>query len=272
MGIITLTTDLGYRDPYLALVKARLLSGQLEPRIIDLSCEVKSNHISDAAFILQQSLPAFPDETIHIVGIKFVSDRSGRAKSESADNSRFLLSRYRNQFILTPDTGFFTLLDKNFDAEVYQIFYENERDRHFFMKDVLAPAALLLAEGKAPGDIGIKVNDYHKALSFDSYISGNVLRGKGIYIDDFGNIITNISREQWQAALGNKSFTVTLPGARISKLSDTYDDVKPGSPLLLFNSFGYLELAINGKSAYRMLYPRDIGKNFEFNLMVDIND
>lgn len=272
MGIITLTTDLGYRDPYLALVKARLLSGEVDPRIIDLSCEVSTNNLSEAAFIVQQALPAFPPETIHLVGIKFIAERSALAKTEVADNTRFLVAKYRNQYIFTPDTGFFTLLDKNFSDEVYQLYYEEEKARHFFLKDILANAALQVLNGKSLSDIGMKTNEYHKALPFESYVNGNELRGRGVYIDDFGNIITNITYDIWQQVVAQKSFTVTLPGTRISKLSQTYDDVRPGSALLLFNSFGYLELAVNGKSAYRMLYPRDIGKHFEFNLIVELND
>lgn len=272
MGIITLTTDLGYRDPYLALVKARLLSEEVEPRIIDLSCEVKNNHLSDAAFILQQALPAFPAGTIHLVGVKFIAERSALNKTEAADNSRFLVAKYRNQFVLTPDTGFFTLLDKNFEEEVFQLYYEEEKARHFFLKDIFAPAALQLLAGKLPAEIGMPTKEFHKALSFDSYVNGNVLRGRGMYIDDFGNIITNITYERWQEVVGSKSFSVTLPGTRISKISQTYDDVKLGSALLLFNSFGHLELALNGKSAYRMLYPREIGKHFEFTLIVELND
>src|SRR3954463_16658348 len=114
MSIVTLTTDLGYRDPYLAIVKARLFSGKLVPDIIDLSCETRENAISDAAFILKNALQYFPPGTIHLVAIKFIADKSDLNRNGHADNSRFLVTLYKDQYIITPDTGLFTLLDAAF--------------------------------------------------------------------------------------------------------------------------------------------------------------
>lgn len=272
MRIITLTTDLGYRDPYLALVKAKLLSGPPDLRIIDLSCEMRSNKITDAAFIVRQALPAFPADTIHLVGIKFIADKSSNSRQEQADNTRFLLTRYEGQYLIAPDNGLFTLLDKNFAEPVYQLFYDQIEQGHFFLKDVFVDAALQLTAGKGMADLGVLTTDYCRSIAFESYVSGNMLRGKGVYVDDFGNIITNISRARWEEVIGNKAFTVTLPGARISKISQTYEEARFGGALILFNSFGFLEVAVNGKSAYKMLYPREIGSEFDFTLMVEFND
>jgi len=272
MGIITLTTDLGYRDPYLALVKARLLAGPPDMRIIDLSCEMRSNNIMDAAFIIRYALPSFPAETIHLVGIKVVGEKSSNSKQESVDNTRFLLTRYQNQYLIAPDNGLFTLLDKDFKEPVYHLFYDEPRQSHFFLKDVFVDVALQLIGGKKMAELGVLTGDYCRSIGFESYVSGNMLRGKGVYVDDFGNIITNISRERWQEVIGNKSFTVTLPGTRLDKVCQSYDEVNYGRALLLFNDFGYLEVAINGKSAYKMLYPRDIGSKFDFTVMVEFND
>lgn len=272
MRIITLTTDLGYRDPYLALVKAKLLALAEPPQILDLSCEIRDNNISDAAFILSNSLSAFPKDTIHLVAVKFIADRSSNSRSDSVDNSRFLLTRYQDQFIISPDNGLFTLIDKGFSEPVYQLFYEGEQNRHFFLKDVFADVAIQILAGKEMSDLGLSTTDYYKAFQFESYVNGNILRGKGIYVDDFGNIITNITQADWNKVIGNKSFTITLPGARINRLCQSYDEVKFGAPLILFNNFGFLEVAANGKSAYKMLCPRDIGGRFDFNLLVEFND
>jgi S-adenosylmethionine hydrolase len=272
MGIITLTTDLGYRDPYLAIVKARLIASGQSPHIVDLSCDIKDNNISHAAFILKCALPGFPDNTIHLVAIKFIVDKSRRVQEQNIDNSRFLLARYKNQYIICPDNGLFTLIDADFNEPVYQLYYEGENKRHFFLKDVFADAALHLLSGGAVADIATPAHDYYKAFQFDSFVSGNMLRGKGIYVDDFGNIITNITREKFSEVVGKKNFMITLPGVRINKLHNTYEEVKYGTPLVLFNSFGYLEVAVNGKSAFNMLCPRDIGTTFDFNLLIEFND
>lgn len=272
MSIITLTTDLGYRDPYLAIVKARLISAGTPHSVIDLSCDIKENNISDAAFIIKAALPYFPADTIHLAAVKFIADRSNLNKTNSVDNSRYLLTRYNNQYIICPDTGLFTLIDAAFNEPVYQLYYQGDEKRHFFLKDIFVDAALHLLEKKPVEDIAVLTGDYYKAFQFDSFVNGNILRGKGIYVDDFGNIITNITRERFTEIVGRRSFMITLPGARITRIHSTYDEVKYGAPLVLFNSFGYLEVAVNGKSAYHMLCPRDIGTTFDFNLLIEFYD
>ena len=272
MSIVTLTTDLGYRDPYLALVKAKLISQFKEAAIVDLSCEIRDNNISHAAFILKNALPEFPDNTIHLVAIKFINDRSSMSKASHADNSRYLLTRYRNQYVISPDNGLFTLIDPDFSEPVHQLYYEGSNRHHFFLKDVFVDAALHLLRRKEIKDIATLTDDYYKAFNFESFVNGNMLRGKGIYVDDFGNIITNITRGKFEEVVGKKNFTITLPGARINKIHTTYDEVKYGNPLVLFNSFGYLEVAANGKSAFNMLCPRDIGNSFDFNLLIEFYD
>lgn len=269
MGIVTLTTDLGYRDPYLAIVKAALITTGIPMQILDLSCDVKGSSVSDAAFILRNSLPHFPDGTIHLIGLKFLADRS-QLNGDRADNSRYLLTMYRNQYILTPDTGLYTLLDKEFSEPVYQLYYDGDNSHHFFLKDVFVPAAAHLLQKKPLEEIASPTSDYYKAAAFESYVDRNILRGKGIYVDDFGNIITNITRSAFREAVGEREFMITLPGLRLNRIYRTYDEVKYGSPLVLFNSMDHLEVAVNGKSAYNMLHPRDIGGSFDFNILVEI--
>jgi S-adenosylmethionine hydrolase len=140
------------------------------------------------------------------------------------------------------------------------------------LKDIFVDAAIHLHEGKKLEEIAAPTIDYYKAFQFESFVNGNILRGKGIYVDDFGNIITNITKEKFAEVVGKRNFLITLPGIRITKIQTTYDEVKFGMPLLLFNSFGYLEVAVNGKSAFNLLCPRDIGANFDFNLLIEFYD
>lgn len=279
MGIVTLTTDLGYRDPYLAIVKAGLLSGIHDLQIIDLSCDIKDNTISDAAFILKNSLVYFPADTVHLVAVKFIVESSQLSKPNHIDNTRYLITRYKDQYIICPDNGLFTLIDPAFNAPVYQLYFEDHSKHHFFLKDVFIDVArMILIEGKGKTlevimkDHGTITSDYYKAVQFESFVDKNILRGKGIYVDDFGNIITNITVQQFQNVIGKRNFTITLPGTRINAIQRTYDDVKLGQPLVLFNSFGHLEVAVNGGSAQKMLCPRDVGTKFDFNLLIEFND
>jgi S-adenosylmethionine hydrolase len=166
----------------------------------------------------------------------------------------------------------FTLIDKEFNEPVYQVFYEDTSKHHFFLKDIFVDVANHLQQSNNLQDVSSLTNDYYKAYQFESYVNGTILRGKGIYVDDFGNIITNVTKQQFLDIIGKKRFTITLPGVRIDKIYNTYDEVRIGQPLVLFNSFGYLEVAVNGKSAYNMLCPRDIGTTLDFNLLIEFYD
>lgn len=272
MPIVTLTTDLGYRDPYLAIVKACLLQKINNVDIIDLSCDIKDNNISDAAFILKNSIKYFPENSIHLVGVKFIVSPGNSKKEKAIDNTRYLITKFQNQCVICPDNGFLTLLDESFNEKVYQLYFENQSQHNFFLRDIFVDAAASVAEGKALSDIGVETKDYYKAFQFSSFSSPQNLKGKSIYIDDFGNVITNITKEQFYKELGKRNFAIILPGTRITKISETYDDANIGDALALFNSFGYLEIALNGKSAYKMLYPRDVGRSFDFNLIIEFND
>jgi len=272
MSIVTLTTDLGYRDPYLAIVKAKLITQLSDVKIIDLSCDIKDNTISDAAFILKNALPYFPENTIHLMAVKFIVDSGNSNKQNNIDNTRYLVSKYKGQYIICPDNGLFSLIDSNYNEPIYQLYYDGKAKHHFFLKDIFVDVAIYIAKTNKVDDIGMLTTDYYKAFQFESFVTGNILRGKGIYVDDFGNIITNITEQQFNEVVGKRSFSITLPGTRINKIVDTYDEVKQGQPLVLFNSFGNLEVAVNGKSALNMLCPRDIGTKFDFNLIIEFYD
>lgn len=272
MPIVTLTTDLGYRDPYLAIVKASLLQKVQDVQIIDLSCDIKDNTISDAAYILKNAADFFPDNTIHLVGVKFIVGGKILNNSGNIDNTRYLVSRYKNQFVVCPDNGLLTLLSETFNEKVFQVYFENPSQHNFFLKNVFVDVAAQIACGKLLNEIGVETNDYYKAFQFSSFLNPGNLKGKSIYIDDFGNIITNITKEQFYNAVGKRKFTIILPGVRLNKISHTYDDVREGDAVAIFNDFGYLEIALNGKSAYKMLYPREVGRKYDFNLIVEFND
>jgi len=268
--MVTLTTDLGYRDPYLGIVKAHLYTKSPEVKIIDLACDVRNNAISDAAFILKNSLQYFPKNTIHLVAIKLIVNNSQlNQNNKGIDNTRYLLTRYKDQYIVCLDNGLISLIDEEFKEPVYQIYFDDNTKHQFFLNEMFVDVAHHLLSKKPIKDIAIETDDYYKAFQFNSYKSENQLRGKNIYVDDYGNVITNITKDEFLNAKGDRSFAIILPGTVIDKISDTYDDAKFGDALALFNSFGLLEIAINGRSAFQMLHPRQIGKEFDFNLLIE---
>jgi len=273
LSIVTLTTDLGYRDPYLGIVKAGLLFNYPDVKIVDLACDVRDNAISDAAFILKNTLVHFPENTIHLVAVKLIINNSRQNREQKGiDNTRYLLTRYQGQHIVCQDNGLLSLIDEDFKETIYQLYFDDSTKHRFFLKDIFVNVAGQLLRGVAPEEFAVKTDDFYKAFGFKSFSSQNQLRGKNVYVDDFGNVITNISKEEFEKARAGRNFSIILPGAVINKISDTYDDVKFGDVLAIFNSFGLLEISMNGKSAFQMLHPRQIGKEFDFNLLIEFDD
>jgi len=268
MSLVTLTTDLGYRDPYLAIVKAKFLANNIN--VVDLSCEIKNASVTDVAYVLKLGLANFKENTIHLIGIKS-SHKSKNNKQNEADNTRYLISKYKQQYIITPDNGLFTLLDKNYNEPIYQLYYTNQDFNKFYLNDILVDAALHILLTGNVNEISSETKDFYKIYDFEPFLNGTILKGKNIYIDDFGNIVTNITKEIFNEYIGNKPFTIKFPGAKIQKISTNYDDVEFGKALVLFNTLGNLEIALNGASAYKQLFPRDIGVNFDFNLLIELD-
>lgn len=270
MSLITLTTDLGYRDPYLAIVKAKLMYKLKDVQLIDLSCDIKNSSVTDVAFVLKFALKNFNENTIHLIGVKSSSNKNSN-KTNDADNTRYLITKYKNQYIITPDNGLFTLLDKDFKEPVYQLYYFDKNQHKFYLNDILVDAAIHILLTGNINEIANEINDYYKVYDFEPFLNGIVLKGKKIYVDDFGNIVTNITNDIFEKYIGKKPFTIKFPGSKIQKISTNYDDVEFGQALVLFNALGNLEIAINGASAYKQLVPRDIGVNFDFNILIELD-
>lgn len=272
MALITITTDLGYRDPYLAMVKGLLYSQIPDSRIIDLACNVRQHAHNEGAFALKSALPYFPENTIHLFAIKFLNS-SETIDNLAVDNTRYLLTRYNNQYIVCPDNGVVTLIDKGFNEPVYQLYFESEKQHPFYLRDIFVDVAVKLASGISPAEFGVETNDYCKLYAFESFSTPGNIQGMVLYEDDFGNLITSITKEEFEKAVGNRRFSISLPSSNITKIYNTYDDVKIGDVVCFFNSMGLLEIASLGQSATKIVIKRNVLSKYKIDkIIVDIYD
>ena len=272
MQLITITTDLGYRDPYLAMVKGLLYSKQPDCKIVDLACDVNRHAHTEGAFALKSALPYFTENTIHLFAVKNVSSMSTRADI-GIDNKRYLITKYNNQFIVSPDNGLFTLIDKHFDEPVYQIYFEHEHQHAFYLRDVFVDVALKLLANKQLEEFSLLTNDYCRSIHFESYTTPSNLQGKVIYEDDFGNLITSITKQEFENKIGNKRFSIDLPSGTIDKISNTYDDVNHGEVICFFNSMNLLEIALNGLSATKIVLSKSLFEKYHIDkIIIEVYD
>ena len=224
MAIITLTTDLGIRDNYVASLKASILTQNEDVNIIDISHNIECFNINQATHVLKTCFKNFPKNTVHIITV----DDELNSKNEH------LLAFYNQQYFLCADNGFLT----------------------FASREILSIAACHLSRGGTPEIIGKEINDYNfDSTSIKPVIDKNSIRCIVIYIDNYGNVVTNIQKQLFQTTVGDKKFKI-FHGSdtdSINKISQVYNDVSIAEKLAIFDMNDYLQIAINKGNASSLL-------------------
>lgn len=262
MALFSLTSDLGHRDPYVAICKAELVKHCPDSTIVDISHEIDKFNLLQAAYIFAQAYRHFPEHSFHLIGVKGAQNQ----------HSGFLICKWNNQFILCPDNGFITLLSEELPEEVYKINPKLFPSRPFFLKDVLIPVACTLANGGKIKDLAAEHEDYVRLLHYQPAGGPVSIRGRCIYIDSYGNVITNISKEFFERTRKGRKFNLFIPGLRITEISENYDAVPDTTALAIFNSAGFLEIAVNKARASQLLFPRSHNAHTDFNITIEFED
>lgn len=246
MAIVTLTTDFGLSDHYVACMKGVILQAAPATYLIDVTHQIERHDVVHAAVVLRQVFEYFPRGTIHVV---VVDPGVGTTR-------RLLALQYSGQIILSPDNGIVTLVHR--DMQLMDIRSVENQDlfrRHvsntFHGRDILAPIAGFLAAGGALSSVGPAVAQLEILnLPKPVVLSDGGLEGQILYKDTFGNLISNISRDELKVCLTRRPQAEVYVGAlRIGPVRRTYSDVGPGEILALISSAGSLEIAMNQDSA-----------------------
>jgi len=266
MAIITLTTDMGLKDHYVASVKGSIYSQLPDARIVDISHQIEHFNIIQTAFVLRSVYKDFPKGTVHVIGVD----------TEAIDNIEHLVVLYDGHYFLGADNGVFSLMfDKDPEKILSLNLSQEVEDLTFPTKDVLAKAACFLARGGTLEFLGQERHEFNKKKSFTPIIDKSSIRGFVSYIDAYGNAITNIDKGTFSAVGRGRSFNITFSRANyeISKISKTYSAVIDGEKLALFNTSNWLEIAINkgvkdsGGGAAQLF-----GLNFNSSIIITFND
>ena len=240
MAIITLTSDYGNKDYFSAAIKGAILSEAPQVTIVDISHQVSPFNIQEAAYILKNAYHHFPKGTIHMIGID----------TEATKTKNHIACKVNGHYFIGSDTGIFSLMFPYFKAEqIMALNIRKESDYILFpMKDVFVKAACHLSRGGTLGVIGRQINQLKEVKDFQPTLSSDrkVLKGQVIYIDQNGNVISNITEKFFRESFAGKTFEIKLPRRNnISVLHKSYSQVNEGEIVALFNSAGHLEIAIN---------------------------
>lgn len=257
--LITLTSDLGLKDNYAALVKAALLKAVPGVDIVDITHDIEKFNLIHAAYIFDNTYRYFPGSSYHLVGIK------GKHAAK-----RLLYCELNDQKIICPDNGFITLLRDTEKAKVFSLEGEKFSPGIFFLRDAMVAALTALIHPNA--DALAPCRDYEQLIPFLPGATPQTISGRCIHVDSFGNVITNITQEFFERERKGRKFIINLPGLEIDEIRNDYDEVGADTALALFNSFGYLEIAINRENASRLLFSRSNNPNADFGIIIEFED
>ncbi|MFM7594711.1 MAG: S-adenosyl-l-methionine hydroxide adenosyltransferase family protein [Flavobacteriales bacterium] len=252
MQIITLTSDIGLKDYYVASVKGKLLQEVSGVTVIDITHYVKPFEVAEAAYQLRSCYSSFPAGTIHLVGVDTepylpykITDPS--QESQLAYPSILL---FDGHYFITNDNGFIgTFLGEDVPEALYRYTeIENEPESWvFMMKTCFVHLAGKIADKTPFNEFTTEVKSYKKAFTPNPIIEHNVIQGNVIHIDHFGNIITNIFKQDFERFGKDIPFTISYQKRNydIDVISRAYNDVTISERVAIFNDAGRLEIAIN---------------------------
>lgn len=245
--IITLLTDFGLKDPYVAEMKAVILSICPEAKIVDISHLVRKFDVRMGAFLLAQVAPFFPESTVHVA---VVDPGVGTER-------RPIIVKTTRSLYVGPDNGVLMLSAKREGIEhIYEI--RNPQyllpviSRTFHGRDIFSPVAAYLSLGVPPSSFGPEIKDPRIPEFTNPCIRRGGVAGEIIYIDDFGNLVTNINSEiLMKAGIKEGDDLEIRVDDRILhlKLCKAYGEVTPGKMLTVIGGSGFLEISVNLGSA-----------------------
>jgi len=257
-SIITITTDFGTEDAYVAAMKGTMLSIAPAAQLVDVTHQIAPQDVMESAFVLQSAQPYFPEGTVHLV---VVDPGVGTER-------RAVALRHDGHWYVGPDNGVFPLVldgeppDAVVELDDPAAWRTEAPSATFHGRDIFSPAAAHLAAGRSLDALGSPVESLEPLRWAQPTTDAGTVQGWVVHVDHFGNCITNIRRSTLRDALDLEArpSPEALPPLKayagttvLESLSSTYGDVAEEEPLLLFGSTGYLEVSVNGGNAAERL-------------------
>lgn len=243
MAIVTLLTDSGESDHYVAAIKAKVLSTNPGLSLVDISHEIEPCDLAHGAYVLKSVFRDFPKGTVHLVAVHATGE---------ADSS-FLALQLEDHYFVGIDNGLLGLISDKAHQNLVQLNSINAISTSFPERDILAPAAARLASGVTISTLGTPMEDYRKLVSRRVKATRKQILGHVIRVDRFGNLITNIEKTDFDILSKDKGYTIQFGSEKFKRIHSNYHQADQGDCFLLFNSAGLLEIGIYKGNASELL-------------------
>lgn len=246
--IITLMTDFGTSDHYVGVMKGVMLNINPQAQIVDITHAIPPQDVHAAAFLIDSAHRYFPTGTIHVI---VVDPGVGSER-------RAIVCQTETAYFVCPDNGILTHILRN-EERICTVAVENSAyflpqvSNTFHGRDIFAPVAAHLSRGVPIGKLGSPVAPSVQLPIPKPQVTDNTIIGQVIWIDAFGNLITNISQKILESLEARDSVVIHAGGAEIDRLNRSYAESAVGEVLAIVGSFNRLEISINQGEAAQVL-------------------
>ena len=241
MPLLTLTSDIGQQDFLVGAVKGQLLQGSDGLTIIDITHQLSPFNYAQAAYVCRNAIKNFPVGTFHLVLVNLFDEKP----------DHMLLAEHNGHFIGCADNGLLTMILEEVPQKLVALVLDKtEQKNTIYCTRIFAEAFAAMRSGKKIEELGDSGISMRVKNPLRPLLGNNWIEGQIIFIDNFENVIVNITREEFEEQRKGRSFKIVFKRDEvIDRMSETYADVNEGEKLALFNSAGYLEIAINKGNA-----------------------
>lgn len=248
MSIITLTTDFGEKDHFAGAVKGSIYSELSDVRIVDISHSISPFNIIEAAYTIQNAYKSFPKNTIHIIGID----------SELSPENKHIAVKLDDHYFICANNGIMSMICQDIAPEkIVEINIHDKIHTSFPVLDVFVKVACHIARGGTLEVIGKVINNIKPIRYLLPFVNDekNQIIGTVIYIDNYGNVITNIKRKFFETIQKTRTYEIAARNYKFKKIYEHYSDIvnfdtpeekrnDEGKALVVFNASNYLEIAV----------------------------
>ncbi|OJU22768.1 MAG: hypothetical protein BGN92_04425 [Sphingobacteriales bacterium 41-5] len=241
MNFITLTSDIGHTDYLVGAIKAQLLQVNPDLQLVDISHNISPFNLFQASYVCRGAFKNFPEFTFHLVLVNLF-DRKPK---------NLLLVFHKNQYIMCPDNGLLNMILEEKPEMVMGIPMDKKSAKStLYITGLMAQTIKRIIDGESIEKIGVPDVTFREKNPLQPIENSDLIEGQIIFIDNFENVIVNITRKQFETQRKERNFKIHfLRDEVIDKISESYADVPEGEKLAYFNSADYLEIAINKGNA-----------------------
>lgn len=247
MSIITITTDYGLKDHFVGAIKGKILSDAKNAIIVDISHDISPFNSTEASYIISSCYNNFPKGTVHLIGVDAEQNRE----------TQHIAMLWNDHYFICADNGILSMLIQNSKPqELVQINFPSSITNNVSDIDILIKAATHLSLGGNIIDLGTTIYAIKEVTELTATVSEdlNIIKGYVVYIDNFGNVVTNISQTLYEQVAKGRNCEIRFKTNRLTTLVKKYSDIATsdkypiknyeGLQLALFNQAGFLEIAI----------------------------